>query len=387
MKREDFIASPSGHLVMTEKKQWAFVPNDLPPAQLDMRALAAPLETASQLLGELNGIGRLLPDPYLLIRPLQVREALTSSSMEGTYTTIDDLLLLEAGAPESSRLSDTREVLNYRSALANAVESLREIPLSLRTLKEAHQTLLRGTPRHRGANVRAGEFKVHQNFIGGATIEKARFIPPPPKESILGLENLEKYIQRENRLGIPELIDAALIHYQFEAIHPFADGNGHVGRMLITLHLFARDVIRQPILYLSPIFEGHKNEYIDLMYDVSRSGDWNGWVTFFLNMVGDASRNAIAIADALLSLQQDYKNRIKSVSRSINLASIIDFLFRSQVISIPLIADHLGVQYRSAQLNVEALQKVNILKEMEMTSNPKYFIAHEIRNIISKGID
>ena len=144
MRRDDFAASPTGRLVPSERGQWAFVPFDLPPSELDMAALAAPLEKASQLLGELNGIGRLLPDPFLLIKPLQVREALTSSSMEGTYTTIEDLLLLEAGAPEQPRQADTREVLNYRRALSEAITSLKAVPLSLRTLRDAHRTLLQG---------------------------------------------------------------------------------------------------------------------------------------------------------------------------------------------------------------------------------------------------
>lgn len=387
MKREEFAASPAGRLVPTEKSQWAFIPIDLPPPQIEMAAIASSLEKASQLLGELNGIGRLLPDPYLLIRPLQVREALTSSSMEGTYTTIEDLLLLEAGAPEHSRLSDTREVLNYRLALSSAIASLKTVPLSLRTLKDAHRTLLRGIARHRGANAQPGEFKVHQNYIGSRLIENARFIPPPPREAVTALGNLEKYIQREDRLGIPDLIDSALIHYQFETIHPFADGNGRVGRMLITLHLFMRNVIRQPILYLSPVLDNRKDEYVDLMYNVSRFGDWTSWILFFLDVVCQAAGNAIKTADALRMLQKDYKDRIKRISRSSNLLTIADYLFISQVVSIPAIADLLKVQYRSAQLNVDSLQQAGILAEIAGTSNPKYFIAHEIRNIITEGVD
>ena len=386
MRRDDFAASPTGRLAPTERGQWAFVPFDLPPSELDMAALAAPLEKASQLLGELNGIGRLLPDPFLLIKPLQVREALTSSSMEGTYTTIEDLLLLEAGAPEQPRQADTREVLNYRRALSEAITSLKAVPLSLRTLRDAHRTLLQGIARHRGSNTQPGEFKVHQNFIGARVIENARFVPPPPAEAVASLQSLEKYIQRDDRLGIPDLVDAALIHYQFETIHPFADGNGRVGRMLITLHLYMRNVIREPILYLSPVLAHHKDEYIDLMYNVSRTGKWTDWISFFLNVICQSSSSAIRTADALLALQRDYKERIKSVSRSSNLHTIVDFLFKSQVISIPAIAKLLDVQYRAAQLNVESLQKAGILSEIPRTSNPKYFIAHEIRNIITEGV-
>ena len=220
-----------------------------------------------------NGIGRTLPDPYLLIRPLQAQEALTSSSMEGTYTTLGDLLLVEAGAGEQNRAPDTREVLNYRRALSAAIESLNEFPLSLRTLRDAHATLLGGVAKRRGANVRPGEFKQHQNFIGAYEIENARFVPAPREQTMTCMSDLEKFIHRDDRNGLPALVDAALIHYQFETIHPFADGNGRVGRMLITLHLFAAKLIKQPVLYLSPALEQHKDEYIDRMYAVSKTGD------------------------------------------------------------------------------------------------------------------
>lgn len=254
MKREDFVRSPSGSLVPTERGQWAFVPNPLPP-QLDLGPLAETIADAAQALGELNGIGRTLTNPLLLITPLQTREALASSSMEGTYTTIDALMIVEAGGPETDPTLDTREVANYRRALANAVASLSDLPLSIRTLCDAHRTLLQNIARHRGATVRAGDLKILQNFIGARTIEDARFVPPPPREATECLSAMERYIHREDRLGIPVLVDAALIHYQFETIHPFADGNGRVGRMLIPLFLMSRGVMHQPLLYLSPVLE------------------------------------------------------------------------------------------------------------------------------------
>ena len=384
MKRLDFYSSPSGRLITTDRGQWAYVPHDLPPPSLDLTELAALLARASQRLGELNGISRTLPDPYLLIRPLQAREALTSSSMEGTYTTVDELLLLEAGASERAGADETREVRNYRQALSRAIKSLERVPLSLRTLRDAHRTLLTGVGRHRGAGATAGEFKTSQNYIGAYEIENARFVPPPPLQAREAVERLELYIQREERGPIPDLVDAALIHYQFETIHPFSDGNGRVGRMLITLHLFMREVIRQPVLYLSPVLERRKDEYIDRMYDVSRFGAWQAWITFFLEVVAESCEAAIATADALLALQQDYRRRVRDAGRSQNLVVILDLLFRSQVVTIPRIAEHLGVMYRSAQLNVEALVGAGILHEVDGTSNPKYFIARGIRDIISE---
>lgn len=384
MQKADFLDSPTGRLVPTEHGQWAFVPLDLPPATLDLGRLAPSLARASQLLGELNGIGRTLPDPYLLIRPLQVREALTSSSMEGTFTTVDDLLLLEAGASEQNRAADTREVRNYRRALSDAVESLAELPLCLRTLTTAHETLLRGVARHRGSRVRPGEFKQHQNFIGGGAIEHARFVPPPPREALDALHRLEAYLQRHSRADLPDLIDAALVHYQFEAIHPFADGNGRVGRMLITLQLFERSAVRQPLLYISPILEQQKDRYIDLIYEVSRHGRWHEWLSFFLDVVSESCEATISTADALLNLQRDYRRRLTQAGRSANLHIILDMLFRTPVVTIPTIAEALRVTYRSAQLNVEALVSVGVLEDVAETANPKYFVARGIRDIIDQ---
>lgn len=386
MKKADFAGSPSGSLVPTEREQWAFVPHPLPPIDVDFDALAYPLSEAAQALGELDGIGRMLPDPFLLIRPLQAQEALTSSSMEGTYTTLNDLLLVEAGAGEQNRAPDTREVLNYRRALASVIDSLEKVPLSLRTLCEAHRMLLSGVARQRGATVRAGEFKSHQNFIGAYEIENARFVPPPPQQAMTCMSDLEKFIHREDKGRLPALIDAALIHYQFETIHPFADGNGRVGRMLITLHLYASKTIRQPILYLSPTLERRKDEYIDRMYEVSRSGDWSGWLNFFLEIVKLASQSAITTADQLLAIQRRYRADLQKAGRSANVLGIVDLLFRSPVVSIPQIADHLDVTYRAAQLNVDTLIAANVLEEMAGTSNPKFFAAREILNVIS-GVD
>jgi Fic family protein len=387
MKKADFDGSPSGHLAPTERGQWAFVPHPLPPSGIDLAVLAESIAQAAQALGELNGIGRTLPDPYLLIRPLQAQEALTSSSMEGTYTTLGDLLLIEAGAGEQNRAPDTREVLNYRRALSAAIESLNEFPLSLRTLRDAHATLLGGVAKRRGANVRAGEFKQHQNFIGAYEIENARFVPAPREQTMTCMSDLEKFIHRDDRNGLPALVDAALIHYQFETIHPFADGNGRVGRMLITLHLFAAKLVKQPVLYLSPALERHKDEYIDRMYAVSKTGDWIGWIRFFLNMVTQSCHAAIATADRLLAVQRDYRTRLQKAGRSANLLTIVDLLFHSPILSIPQVAERLDVTYRSAQLNVGTLVSANVLQEIAGASNPKYFAAGEILNAISGAAD
>ena len=386
MQRDDFIHSPTGMLVPTEKGQWAFVPHALPPRGLDFARLSKPLSEAAAALGELNGVGRLLSNPYLLITPLQRREVISSSSMEGTYTTVDALLLAEA-THEAATTPDTREVINYRTALTAAIAGLAETPLCLRTLKQAHATMLQNVRRDRGASVRPGEFKQHQNFIGAYEIEKARFIPPPPRETLDCLDALERYFHPpsagEDDTSLDVLIDSALIHYQFETIHPFSDGNGRVGRMLIILHLFMRQKLIQPLLYLSPVFEARKEEYIDRMYAVSRYGDWEGWIIFFLSVMRDSAKEAVQIAEKILDLQARYRHQMQQARRSANVLTIIDFLFEQPVVSIPIVKAHLDVTYRAAQKNIEMLMAENIVTEIPGRSNPRLFVARDIIQIIS----
>lgn len=375
-------ASPTGKLVPTLAGQWAFDPADLPPT-LVLDAILQPLAEATLALGELNGIGRTLPNPYLLIAPLQAKEALTSSSMEGTFTTAAELLLLDAGLDQPSTTAEAREVRNYALALRQAIESLSDLPLCLRTIRNAHATLLGGLGRGRGGYANAGEIRDQQNWIGARTIERARYIPPPPQQALERMHALEAYIQREDRDAMPPLIDAALIHYQFETIHPFPDGNGRVGRILIPLFLFGRGTIRQPLLYLSPTLERHKDEYIDRMFEVSRAGDWSGWIGFFLRIVQQSCVETVAIADRLLALQVSYRARLSGAGRSPLPLAIVDHLFQHPIVSIPQLQGLLGTTYVSAQKNLSIVEEAGIVEPVEGTSHPKYFRANDILTIIS----
>lgn len=383
MDKTVFQRSPSGGLVSTLSGQWGFVPHPLPPA-LDTGAVMNAVVNATLALGELNGILRTLADPYILIQPLQAREALTSSSMEGTYTTVDALLLAEAGfGGGQAQSSDTREVYNYAIALRNAVSSLSELPLSLRTIRQAHSDLLRGVTRGRGAHLQAGEFKQHQNWIGAAAIEAARFVPTPPAETLPCLNLLESWLHREGRDQTPALLDAALMHYQFEAIHPFADGNGRVGRILIPVMLYERKALSHPALFLSRALEQRKDDYIDRMFEVSRSGDWSGWIIFFMEIVSQTCRDTITAADRLLLMREQYRSRLQAAGRSALLLSTVDRLFIHPVFSTPQLAEYLSVTYPAAQKHLNTLLRLNIVEEIEGTSNPKYFAAREILNAIT----
>ncbi|MEP9370910.1 Fic family protein [Mesorhizobium sp. KR1-2] len=352
----------------------AFAPNPLPP-EIDYSTLALPLAEAMQAIGELNGAGRGLANPALVIRPLQRQEALLSSSMEGTYTTANALAIAEAGA-ETDVDDSTIEVRNYLRAFELADRLRQEIPISNRLIKQTHAMLLSGARRERGAHKRPGEYKDQQNFIGGRNrqIENARFIPPPPAETEIAMAALERYINRDQRGNTPAIIDAALFHYQFETIHPFADGNGRVGRILIPIFLMQENVLERPLLYLSPAVEGRKDDYVDLMLAVSRDGDWNGWLRFFLEMVTSSCRSACRTLSDLENLRHDMRSRVTNAGGSARDVMTIDDLFVTPVLSIPRLAERRGVTYPAAKAAVERLIALGILAEVESTSNPKLFI-------------
>lgn len=363
MHKQGFGDRASGTLVPTIGGRRAFVPAPLPPSVSLDRILPA-LSRATQAVGELKGIGRSVANPLLLIRPLQRREAVSSSSMEGTYTTLTDLFLFEAGAGEAVNRGDNREVLNYVRALEGAIEGLNALPISTRLIRDAHRILLTGVARNRGAAIEAGELKRDQNWIGGGgRIDSARFIPAPPTETPGALDTLMGFVNREERPS--PLIDAALAHYQFEAIHPFADGNGRVGRMLITLMLIDNGTLPQPLLYMSPYLERHKDRYIDLMYAVSRDGAWEEWIAFFLDAVTASAEETIAVVERLQDLQREYRERFQKARRSALMLRIIDLAFERPVRPIADFVEALGVTYGGAMNNVRELIAQGVAEEVE----------------------
>lgn len=363
MDRNGFAAKATGTLIPTIGGRNAFVPAPLPPQILAIDRLLPELTRATQAVGELKGIGRTIPNPLLLVRPLQRREAVSSSSMEGTYTTLTDLFLYEAGANERATRGDNREVLNYVRALEGAIDGLSTLPISTRLIRDAHRVLLSGVARHRGASVEAGELKRDQNWIGGSgRIDSARFIPAPPAETPGALDTLMGFVNREERPS--PLIDAALAHYQFEAIHPFADGNGRVGRMLITLMLIDNGTLPQPLLYMSPYLERHKDHYIDLMYAVSRDGAWEDWIAFFLQAVAESAAETISLVERLQDLQREYRERFQTARRSALMLRIVDLAFERPVRSISDFAEALGVTYGGAQNNINELIAQGVAEEV-----------------------
>lgn len=379
MDAKDFTAPSAGKLVPTINGQKAFVPASLPPS-IDTRKCHQVLSEADQRLGELRGIGAYLHNPYLLIKPLQRSEAIASSNIEGTFTSLPELLLLEAGVEDHAhKSSDTIEVFNYVRALRHGMERLEELPVSNRLLLELHKILLRHIPRARRGHFTPGEFRTAQNFIGKQRdIIKARFIPPPPPIHMECMSDLEKFMNAPNYLDLPPLVFLAIIHYQFEAIHPFPDGNGRVGRLLIPIILTQRKLMPEPLLYMSQYFEDNKDEYVDLMLAVSQKGAWIPWIDFFLRGVVVSCTKTIQTIDKIQTLHRQYMERCQQARSSALLIQIVDALFERPIVSVPAARKLTGTSYRAAKNNLEKLVSYKILKENPSYNRPKYYFASEL---------
>lgn len=380
MNPEDFKDSKTGKLVST-LKGLAFVPNPLPPPLIDLALLVPLVSRAERALGELSGIGRTLPNPYLLIRPFMRREAVASSKIEGTVTTLSQLLLFEVDEETNRAPGDAREVLNYVRALEYSLKRLDELPISARLIREAHKILLTNVQSNRGVQIIPGEFRKDQNWIGAKLIENARYVPPPPQEVPEAMSALEKYINTKDE-EIPTLIQLALIHYQFEAIHPFPDGNGRVGRLLIPLILCERKEISQPLLYMSSYFEKNYEDYIDHMLAISKMGLWTSWISFFLEGIEETCKDAITRAQSLQTLQKNYYGKIQQARSSALLGQLIELLFEHPAITVPYAAERLQISYNAAKNNINRLVEAQILRSSRGDSRPMVFVAADIVNTI-----
>lgn len=380
MDPSQFTPDAPGKLIKNSDGNWAFVPAPLPPILQFTSETLNLLSLADQKLGELAGVGKMLPNPHMLIGPFLRHEAVLSSRIEGTLATEEELLLFELNPAVEVKAPDVREVANYVRALEFGFKRLKDLPVCLRLIRELHERLLQGV---RGADRRPGEFRTVQNYIGihGQPIQNARFVPPPVLELGAALDQFEKFLS--NRSGLPLLLELALSHYQFEAIHPFVDGNGRIGRLLLSLLLCERGPLPQPLLYLSAYFEKNRAQYVELLFEVSRSGAWQEWIQFFLKGVAIQSGDAIVRSQKLLELWQQYRGRMQTVRASALGLDLIDSLFSSPALTIPMAANRLKVTYASAKLNIDKLVKGGILKEITGHRRYRVYVAPEIINIIS----
>jgi len=383
MRPADFTGAAPGQVIEVSGltgRYWSFVPNPLPPATFQVDGtMIRNLSEADRALGELSGVGRMLPNPQLLIRPFVRREAVSSSRIEGTVTNLEELLLYEADPSDTDQAADRQEVANYVSALEYGLARLDTLPVTLRLLREVHGRLMAGV---RGDGSRPGEFRGRQNMIArpGESPHDARFVPPPVGEMNRALDELERFINVPS--GLPVLIELALIHYQFEAIHPFLDGNGRLGRLLLSLLLCERGCLAQPLLYLSDYFETNRDAYVDHLLAVSHRGDWDAWINFFLAGVAVQSRTAVSRCDELLALWKHYKEMARMVKASNNVLHLIDHLFENPAITITRAAELLNITFAGAQGIINALEELNILKEMTLRPRNRIYIAQELVRIL-----
>ena len=372
-----FKAPQAGRVIRMPQGYVAFVPAPLPPALEYGADLVRALSRADAALSELSGLGRHLPNPHLLIAPYVRREAVLSSRIEGTKATLSDLLRDEMpGTPVPRKTSDVGEVRNYVVALEHGIRRLRTLPLSLKLVRELHARLMKGV---RGGHATPGEFRRSQNWIGppGCTLANATYVPPPPDAMRRALSDWERFLRERDRL--PDLVQCALLHEQFEAIHPFHDGNGRVGRLLIPLFLIERGRLSQPLLYLSAYIERTRRTYYDLLQRVRTDGDWNGWLHYFLVGVGETAEQAVKQARGLEALRERYRRRFARKPKAL---ALVDQLFVNPYISVARAAEILKVSNPTARQAVGFLQKEGLLKEISGRAWGRLYLAEPILKAI-----
>jgi Fic family protein len=372
--------STSGKLVDGGGYQ-AFAPDPLPPRLEWDDRLVGMVSKADLALGTIAGIGENLPNPHLLIFPFVRREAVLSSRIEGTQSSLTDLLLYEATAVE--KREDVREVQNYVRALEYGLKRLDTVPLGRQLFRELHGVLMEGV---RGGQAAPGEFRTFQNWIGppGGRFEDALFVPPPPAWMLAGLEELEVFLNRDSDL--PALVQLALAHYQFEALHPFIDGNGRLGRLLISLFLCRRGILKKPLLYLSAYFERQRDDYYRLLRAVSQRGEWRPWVEFFLRGVNEQAGDAATRARRLVALHDRYRALAAAHQLAPSATQLLDRLFTRPVLSVRGAQDLLGISFPGAQKAVDALVREGVLAETSGGKRNRTWAAREIMVVLEEGL-
>jgi len=354
----------SGRFVKQPEAYRAFIPAPLPPdppIQMDDELLRL-LSGADRSLGRLDGVASVLPNPDLFVAMYVRHEAVLSSQIEGTQSTLEDVLEFEADAPGGERPKDVEEVVNYVRAMNHGLRRLDELPVCLRLIREIHAELLSGV---RGSERTPGEFRRSQNWIGpaGCTLQTATFVPPPVHEMHTALDNLEKFLHGDQLL--PRLIHCGLVHAQFETIHPFLDGNGRVGRLLITYILCQQGILGRPLLYLSYYLKAHRAEYYDRLNAVRHDGAWEGWLKFFLRGVYEVSQLATGTARAILQLREQHRQAITELGGSGGTAvRLLDYLFEQPIVSVRMVERRLECVYVTAAKLVDQFASLGLLKEI-----------------------
>lgn len=357
----------------------AFHPHPLPPELHWEASLVSKLSRADHILGRLSGEARRLPNPHVFIRPFIKREAVYSSRIEGTQATLGELLAAEVGAHVERSPDDLREVSNYVVALEHGLRRLDEIPISLRLVKEMHFHLMSGV---RGDHATPGEFRRSQNWIGtpGCTLAEASYVPPPPDSLMDHLSAWECFLHDSD---LPLLIVCALMHYQFEAIHPFLDGNGRLGRLLITLILCERKALPGPFLYLSAFFEASRREYYEALQGVSEEGDWNGWLHYFLNGVIRQSEDALSRAERINQAIVEGQHRVAGKSPAAA-HQLVGLLAGNPYLTARKTQEMLGVAFNTATKAIALLESTGMVEQVGDAQRGRVYVARSLLDILEE---
>ncbi|GIX11798.1 Fic family protein [Elioraea sp.] len=343
------------------------------------------LEEASRAIGRLDGVTSILPDTPLFLYMYIRKEALLSSQIEGTQSSLSDLLLFEIEEAPGVPLDDVQEVSNYVAAMNHGLARIREgFPISLRLMREIHEILL---ATGRGSAKQPGEFRRSQNWIGGTRPGNAVFVPPPPEQVPDLMSDLERFIHADTP-EIPALIKAGLVHVQFETIHPFLDGNGRLGRLLITFLLCAQGILKEPILYLSLYFKAHRRLYYDLLQEVRERGDWEAWLAFFLEGVAETSVQAADAAREILNLLDADRDRIEGLGRpAASALRVHQLLQQKPIIAIPDAVQRLGISAPTIAKSVHHLEHLGILREITGRQRRRLFAYDGYLQILNRGTE
>lgn len=364
---------------------FAYIPNPLPPVpDIDLMAISDWLEKANLSIGELNGVIENAPNPNIINYMYVRKEAVLSSQIEGTQSTLDDLLRYESGSAIGTPIEDVTEVSNYVLALHHGLQRIQGgFPLSLRLIREIHKILLSNS---RGQNKTPGEFRIEQNWIGGTRPSKARFVPAPPDQVIYTMSDLEKFIHEEDK--IPLLIKAALIHHQFETIHPFLDGNGRTGRLLITLYLCERGFLKSPFLYLSLFFKQHRDLYYAKLNEVRQTGDWEDWLSFFLEGVAITAADAKNTILKIKKLFEEDDKRVVGIGRAReSVSAVLDEFKQKPLLTITEITKKTGLVKTTAINAVNRLIDLGIIKNISEKKWGQIYSYAEYINLITPSGD
>ena len=377
MALNDLSGSPCGSLVPITGGAQAFVPDNL-PRHIDLDPqLIYRLDEASRAVATLAGVGETIPNPYLLIRPFVRREAVLSSRIEGTQASLSDLFLYEASDIRRPK-GDVAEVANYVRALEHGLSRLSDLPLCVRLTNEMHAVLLEGV---RGAGAYTGKLRQYQVWIGSqdSSLAEATYIPPPADQVRDLLQDWEEFVNLDSVL--PPLVQCALMHYQFEAIHPYVDGNGRLGRLLIILFLCAKEVLTQPLLYLSAYFERDRGAYYDHLFRVSVTGDWQTWIAYFLDGVVEQARDALHRARRLRDLHDSLKDVLQNSGESANALKLLDTLFERPFMTAPTAARFLGLSPAGVRRILDKFVSMEIV-EYHSDTWPRLFIMRDLLDIL-----